>query len=408
MLLETIKISKTRYALRCSFEGNDYTNALLNYRTYIERPFSNYYENDFFPIGKTPIVVNEELHGDDLYRHVLKGNFVKLYQNAIATARLEDGHLKRVDIEYFSSQRIIFTLTISTPEDPDNDDTQPDPMLIFQKSMDEISNVDKLRIYSTETRDVRFWQNLQEYCITYQQTLAKEIIPVLTRIGVLNSCDGGITIEVSSNNPMSALYPLIETMFFPCAVINAALRKYLDNFSKDDELNIDKYIFATAFKMVETYTQSDCHRRLLLDRLQEYSRACKNELLSGYSLYGQFGMDFGGLESWTKNHGVKCAHLFCDHIAYIEHFGSLGSYDDLDKLSPIVVSNTEKTLNLYMELFDEVYTTSGAIFMSVRGLINGSKRMLWKVEGVCQHCGHEFKRVLFGAKCSNCKVKKDY
>lgn len=408
MLLETKKISETKYALRCAFEGTKYTNALLNYPTYIDRLFSDSYENDLFPKGRTPVVVNEEMHGDDLYRYVLKGNFKKLYQEAITTARLADGHLKGVEIEYFSSDRILFTLIVSTPEDPDNGDTQPDPMSVFEKSMDEITTVDKLKIFSKVTRDTQFWQNLQAYCMAYQQTLSKEVTPVLTKIGVLHSRGGGIGVDLSSDDPMRALYPLIEALFFPCGVINAVLRKYLDDFSKEDELNIDKYIFSTAFEMADIYAQAGCSKRVLLDRLQEYSRACKNELFSGYSLHGQFGMDFGGLESWSKNHQVKCAHLFCDHIAYIEHFGKLSTYEDLDKLRPIVISNTDRTLNLYMELFDKVYTTSGSIFMTVRGLINGSTRMQWKAEGVCQHCGSEFKRGLFGTKCTNCKVKKDY
>lgn len=408
MLLETKKISETKYALRCSFEGTKYTNALLNYPTYIESLFSDSYESDLFPKGKTPVAVNEKVHGDGLYRYVLKGNFEKLYQEAITTARLEDGHLKGVDIEYFSSERILFTLIVSTPEDPDNGDTQPDPMSVFKKSMDEITTVDKLRIFSKETRDTRFWQNLKAYCIAHQQNLSEEIIPALTKIGVLHSHGGGIGVDLSSDDPMRALYPLVETLLFPCAVINAALHKYLDNFSKEDELNINKYIFSTVFEMADTYAQAGHNKRILLDRLQECSRACTEELFSGYSLHGQFGMNFDGLASWSRNHQVKCAHLFCDHISYIEHFGKLCSYDDLEKLRPIVVSNSDRTLNLYMELFSKVHIQSGSIFMTVRSLINGSARMQWKAKGVCQYCGSEFKRGLFGTKCTNCKVKKDY
>ena len=98
----------------------------------------------------------------------------------------------------------------------------------------------------------------------------------------------------------------------------------------------------------------------------------------------------------------------CDHIAYIKHFRELGDYEDLDKLRPIVVNNSEQDLRVYMELFNKVYTTSGAIFMIVRGALNGGRKIQWKAEGLCQHCGREFKKGLFGSKCPVCKIKKDY
>lgn len=143
-------------------------------------------------------------------------------------------------------------------------------------------------------------------------------------------------------------------------------------------------------------------------RLNEYARACKEELLSGYSLYGQFGMDFEALKRWSQNHEVKCAHLLCDHIAYIKHFGKMGTYEDLDKLRPLAVNNTEQTIISFMELFSKLDTTSCVIFMTVRGALNGSRKIQWKAEGLCQHCGREFKKGLFGSKCPACKIKKDY
>ena len=407
MLLETQKLDGTRYALKCSLEGKQYTSALLNYPVYIDDLFCDSFENELFPEGKTPVAVNEELNGDELYRYIFKGHFVGLYQEATKAARLEDACLESVEIDYFSSERILFTLIVSTTENSASVDYS-DPLVVLKRSFNDISNVEKLRIFPTEKRDASFWQNMQAYCKAYQQTISKEVIPILSKIGVINSHRNGIGVDLNSNNPMRSLYPMIELLFFPCAVLTAALYEYLGGLSAEDEKNIDKYIYSTVYEMIDTYAQASGNKKILLDRLQEYSCACRKEMFSGYSLYGQFGMDFDGLRDWSKNHKVKCAHLLCDHIAYIEHFGELCSYADLDKLRPIVVSNSSQKVALYAELFEKLHTTSGSIFMTVRSNLNGSTRLKWKAEGLCQHCGSEFKRSLFGTKCSNCKCAKDY
>lgn len=408
MLLETQQISENKYALKCSFEGKRYADALINYPSYIDSDFADFFENDLFPEGKTPVVVNEKSHGDDLYRYVLIGNFDWLYQEAVKTARLEDGHLESVDIGYFSSERTLFTLIISTQGNLESGTDHTPPVTILTNTLDKISNVDKLRIFSKEKRDTSFWQYMQDCCLSYQQMLSKEIVPILMKIGVINAYGDGIGVDLSSKNPLQPIYPLIELGFYPYAVLNAALHEYLDGFSKEDEANMDKYIFSLISETSKRYTQTGGDGHILLDRIREFSRACKEELLSGYSLYGHLGVDFEGLKGWSQSHQVKCAHLFCDHIAYIEHFGELCSYEDLDKLRPIVVSNTPKKLKSYADLFDKLYTTSIAIFRDVRGMLNGSTKILWKAEGLCQHCGSEFKRGLFGTKCTNCKSKKDY
>jgi hypothetical protein len=149
-------------------------------------------------------------------------------------------------------------------------------------------------------------------------------------------------------------------------------------------------------------------KQVLIGRLSELSRACRAELLSGYSLYGYSDMDFEELKGWSQNHQAKCAHLLCGHIAYIKHFGKLGSYKDLEKLRPIVVNNSEQTIENFMELFTQLLTFSNAIFMVVRGALNGSRKIKWRAKGLCQHCGREFKKGLFGSKCPVCKIKKDY
>lgn len=73
MLLNKEKLNDTTYRLQVSFEGEKYNKALSNYSVCIQENFRDSYENKLFPKGKTPIEVNEELHGDGLYREIIKG-----------------------------------------------------------------------------------------------------------------------------------------------------------------------------------------------------------------------------------------------------------------------------------------------------------------------------------------------
>ena len=405
MLLETKKIEENKYALKCAFEGSTYESALLNYPIYVPKHLQRSYDNNLFEKGKTPNAVNEEFHCDDLYRYIFKHYFMELYHEAINVARLEDGYLENIEIDYFSSERILFTLIITTQKDSNNDSHQSDPLVVLDNYLDDISNVDKLQIFSKVKRDESFWQYLRSCCHEFQQSISKEIIPILAKIGVVTIRNNEIWVDANSDNMLRSFYPIIEATIYISAVFNAALQKYIYDFSYEDKINIDKYLFSTVSQLIDQFPGNN---QILIERLQEYNHACQKNMFSGYSLYGQFNKDFDGLRGWSQNQKVKCAHLLCDHIAYIEHFGELSSYDDLEKLRPIVISNSSQTLNNYMELFDILYGYSGSIFMIVRSTLNDARRIKWKAEGLCQHCGSEFKRSLFGTKCSNCKVKKDY
>lgn len=410
MLLRKDKLNETMYMLQVSFEGEEYDKALANYPTYIQEIFRDSYENKFFPKGKTPVAVNEELHGDGLYREIIKGHFVALYQDAIKEAGINNAHIEKVVFDYFSRERIVFNLTVSSHQTViNNDDELKDIKGALDSGLSHISNVDKLVINSQTKRDEYFWKDLQDVCVAYQQNMSQELTPILSKLGVLNYGGEAIQIDINDSNPMRSLYPIIEIALYPCAVFAAALHEYIQDFTSEDERNLKKYVFSTASELLGMSDQLGGNfKNILTGRLNEYSLACKNDLLSGLSLYGQFGMDFEGLKGWSQSHQVKCAHILCDHIAYIKNFGDLGAYEDLDRLRPIVVNNSKQTLRVYMELFNELYTTSGAIFMIVRGALNGGRKLQWRAEGLCQYCGGEFKKGLFGSKCPVCKIKKDY
>ena len=408
MLLKKEKLNETTYELQVSFEGEKYNNALTNYSAYVQEIFRDSYENSLFPKGKTPIEVNEELHGDGLYREIIKKHFISLYYEAIEESEISNANLEKVEFEYFSREKIVFTLTVSTLNCKSEDETKHITDAL-NSELDHISNVDKLRINARIKRDEHFWKDLNDVCVAYQQNISQELTPILSKLGVLNYGGDAIQIDINDSNPMRSLYPVIEIALYPCAVFSAALHEYIQDFTSEDERNLKKYIFSTANELLEMSDQLGGNiKNILTGRLNEYSLACKNEWLSGLSLYGQFGMDFDGLKGWSQSHQVKCAHILCDHIAYIKHFHELGSYEDLGKLKPIVVNNSEQTLRIYMELFNKLHITSGAIFMIVRGALNGGRKVQWRAEGLCQYCGREFKKSLFGSKCPVCKIKKDY
>lgn len=409
MLLSKEKLNETTYKLQVSFEGEKYSKALANYPTYVQEIFRDSYENRFFPKGKTPIEVNEELHGDGLYREVIKGHFIDLYHEAIKESGISNAHLEKVVFDYFSREKIVFNLTVSSLSTTSYEDESKHINDALDSELAHISNIDKLVINAKTKRDEYFWKDLQDVCVGFQHSMSQELTPILSKLGVLNYGGDAIQIDVNDSNPMRSLYPVIEIALYPYAVFSAALHEYIQDFTSEDERNLNKYIFSIANKLLEmTNNLGGNIKNILTGRLNEYNLACKNELLSGLSLYGYFDMDFESLKGWSQSHQVKCAHILCDHIAYIKHFREFGKYEDLDKLRPIVVNNSEQTIRLYMELFSKLYTISGAIFMTVRGALNGGRKLKWKAEGLCQHCGREFKKGLFGSKCPVCKIKKDY
>ena len=114
MLLKKEKLDETKYILQVSFEGEKYDKALANYPAYVQEIFRDSYENKHFPKGKTPVEVNEELHGDGLYREIFKGHFVGLYRDTVKDAGISNARLEKVAFDYFSRERIVFTLTVSS------------------------------------------------------------------------------------------------------------------------------------------------------------------------------------------------------------------------------------------------------------------------------------------------------
>ena len=239
MLLSIEKMGDFKYVLKCSFEGKRYEDALANYPSYIQDLFRNSYENELFPKGKTPIVVNEQLHGDSLYRKILEGNFTELYYEAVEEAKISNAYLENVEIDYFSRERIVFKVTVSSDQNISADKNDPVAVL-NEEFFNRISNVDKLVINSTEKRDEFFWRDLQDICVTDQERMSQELTPLLSKIGVLNYDGNAVQININDSDPFRSFYPLVEMTLYPCAVLAAALHEYIPDFSKEDEYNLKK------------------------------------------------------------------------------------------------------------------------------------------------------------------------
>ena len=251
MLLKTDKLDETKYILQVSFEGEKYDKALTNYPAYVQEIFRDSYENKYFPKGKTPIEVNEELHGDGLYREIFKGHFVGLYRDVIKEAGICNAHLEKIVFDYFSRERIVFTLTVSSQQTANNStDELKEIMSALDSELAHISNIDKLVINSKVKRDEYFWKDLQDVCTAYQQNMSQELAPILSRLGVLSYGGDAIQIDINDSNPMRSLYPIIEITMYPCAVFAAALHEYIQDFTSEDERNLKQYVFSTASELL--------------------------------------------------------------------------------------------------------------------------------------------------------------
>lgn len=418
MLKAVKKLESNAFSLEIVLEGRDYQEALLHYMDYIPEHFKFSFENELFPAGKTPIVVNEEAHGDDIYRYVLEAKFPHLYQDAVDAANLTNAVLKEVEIIGFSKEQILLTAIVETKEPTSSeyignmvavDAEASNPSEVLKTAMTNISNVDKLIINPSVKRDERFWKILQTWCVAYGLQINDKFLPILNEIGVISLRNGSVGMDISDPNPIRFIYPLLELTIFPIAVFVAALKEYIPEFTREDELNLKKYIFSCADDIYSSTENLDsASKKVLRDRLLDYTTACRNEILCGYSLYGQFGMDYNGLKGWTKNHQAKCAHMLCDYMVYIKNFRDIASLEDLQLLKPIVEKNTSQDLQKIIKLFDKAHIEVGSIFMTVRGVLNGSCNIKWKAKGRCQYCGGGFKKSLFGIKCKDCKIKKDY
>lgn len=424
MLKSVKKLESNIFSLEIVLEGRDYQEALLHYMDYIPDYLKFSFDNELFPKGQTPIAVNEEAHGDDIYRYVLETKFPYLYQDAVAASNLTNALLKEIKIIGFSKEKISLTALVESKESKSSehignttstDVESSNPCEILNRTMTDISNVDMLIINSSVKRDEWFWKNLQAWCVAYGQQIHDEFLPVLNEIGVIELRNGAIWIDIGDENSMRFIYPILEIAIFPTAVFAAALREYITEFTKEDEQNLKKYIFSCVDDILSPAEQLDnVSKKALLNRLSDYSIACYNEVFSGYSLYGEHGvdyedfMDYERLNAWTRNHQVKCAHMLCDYVAYIKNFRNIASLDDLKLLKSIVEKNTPKELETMMKLFDKAHSYAEGIYMRVRGMLNGSCNIKWKAMGQCQYCGGEFKKTLFAYKCKDCKTKKDY
>ncbi len=418
MLKSIKKLDDTIFSLEIVLEGKDYQEALQNYLEYVPDYLQPSYDNKLFAKGQTPIVVNEETHGDSIYRYIFEAKFQELYIDAIASANVDYAVLRKVEFVNFSKERVVLNAIVETNGDKSLETMKKmaaegivdvDIQEVLKSALSEISNVDMLAINNPVARDEYFWKDLQDECSAFEKSLSQELMPILSQLGVVEFSGGSVRVDISDSNPMRFMYPIIELSLFPSAVFAAALHEYIPNFTKEDERNLKKYVFSCADQILSLGDQlGSKNKKVFNDRLMEYATACKEEILCGYSLYGQFGMDYDGLRGWTKNHQVKCAHILCDHMIYIKTFKDLATIDDLQLLKPIVEKNTQQDLNKIMKLFKKLHTTAGAIYMIVRGALNGSRKIKWKKEGLCQYCGREFKKSLFGTKCPVCKIKKDY
>lgn len=216
----------------------------------------------------------------------------------------------------------------------------------------------------------KFWKELQGQCKLYAQDITHDMIPVLAKIWPANFRDSNVYVDINDSNPLRAIYPIMELSIFPSAVFSLVICEHFPKLTSKDKSNMKNYICQSAESFVEnTFASQNDIKAILKNRFEEYTMACINDNMCGFSLYGQFGMNFGSIKNWSADHKVKCAHLLCDYITYIKHFNEIASFEDLQKLKRFTVNNRKEDLAKIMEIYEKAYVTVGAIFLSVEKAI---------------------------------------
>ena len=415
-MLKKIENNNGVYSLEIEISGVDYNKAISNYIELIPDYLRGFYKDDSFPEGKPPIEVIEKKHGDEVYKYALKKLFPKAFKEALNEANIAASKIDKITIISLSKQKAVCLIDLSTSKSLDNDyanlldikavSLNPEKAL---ESAIESSNADYLQITPVIERDSKFWDDLKEYCESFIQSFSKDITPLLGQMKVVDNRKDGIWVDINDPNPLRQMYPLMESSLFVCGVFSAALHRFIPVVSSDDERNIDKYIFSIANQIPNSLKEADPKAyKSFKNRLCDYSDACRNGVVCGYSMFGFMDMHFNAISGWSVNHEVKCALLFCDTLRYIKEFGEPVTLEDIVKIKHYSVNNTKTDIDILGKAYQTAYSMSMLIHQIVKGSLNGAVRLERKAAGQCQYCGREFKKSLFGLKCPSCKIKKDY
>lgn len=413
-------------------EGEGYDKIVSHYMDYIiesyeKAGYSDFmiphfvgsYNNDLFPEGQTPIEVNETKHGDEIYRKLLETNFVRFLIPVLEKDGISHCNVKNIKINYYSRVKCELLVTVEVSSIPAvNTDIHGEAFAkrvydMVKQQHDSTSIVDKLKIFSSpECRTQAFWEDLQGYCQRVQQAYKDDILPILSDVGILSYSGNAVQMDINSKSMVKTMYPIAEMSIFTIAVFVAALQKYIPDFTTEDEKNISQYLYSCGTDITNAIAALDKKTaEVLVNRMNEYSYACKNEVSCGYSLYGKVGMDFmdyKAIDGWTKNYQAKCALLFCDIMYYFKQYRKLPTLADISRIKPLVTQKTAAEMQSYSQLYNTMYSEVRVIFNVVRGALNGGTVLERKAKGICTYCGDEFENKNGTLICTSCGRKKDY
>ncbi len=223
---------------------------------------------------------------------------------------------------------------------------------------------------SGNARDHQFWENLKECCEAAQQVFKDEIIPALGSNGFLSTT--GSTVNIDIHDAMRPTYMITESWFFPISVIVAALHDYLPNITKEDEENIKTYLYPCGDAVIQAFGKKEKKAvKVLSSRIADYTNACRNEMVCGYSWYGQGKVIYHDLEEIEqltnrKAHDVQCSLLFNDIIYYVNMYGELPEMKEIGKLKSVVVKSPTNYAKQIEKIYDVAHPLASALFSEVK------------------------------------------
>lgn len=426
MLKEVQILEDSTYLLEVVLGGNEFQELLNKYLDYVPKEYRASYENEYFPEGQTPIELNEEISGDNVYRYILLANFQELYRNSIIETNLNNVKLQRVELVSCSKENIILNVVVkqvcsyetgnqATIQDRKQNDEEI--LRVLKESLDK-TFTDKLTFNTTVDRDENFWKSIQNVCISVVPRIFEETIPLFRQLGLAPRGRANSKFDEILDPTREILYSFVkfEIELFVYATVVAALYRYINNFTELDRSNVENYISQCVYRRTsEKCAFGGDREKILKHRMAEYSEVCEK----GYHYGFQFSAPSENKASFfdRERHSFpeRCSAIFCDHIAYIKRFSRHATYFELNRLLLEEKKSSLSEMVMWLRL-NELFTKYAKVLFSfVRGEVNGgriirdrAKVLSWKNKGVCQHCGNDFKKTLFGLKCSNCGTKKDY
>ena len=251
--------------------------------------------------------------------------------------------------------------------------TIPQEPLVTESTSD--STIMESEAEEQPVRNQEFWEHLQQLCVAAQEQFKEETLPILNDAGLLSA--SGNTVRIDINDMKRPMLIIAELWVFPIAVLVAALNDYLPFITEEDEKNIQQYLYSCGDEVLQALQQiAKDEARILYGRLSDYNTACKNEMVCGFSSYGQGKIlfhDFDELESCAedRNHEAKCAMLFGDCLYYYNYYGSLPALADIHKLKNVVVKNAANYAIKFENLYRSVHPFVSAMFSEVKSITGG-------------------------------------